>query len=349
MAQVALLLSQAEVRQRLAAWLTSRYEIAIPDETQLSDMHVDLYIVDSSSMHQFQDVIQASKDAEQPAFLPVLLVASQQEIDDAVWLVDHGVDEIIVEALIRPELLLRIQTLLRLRHLSLEDKKHEAAIALQNARLYEQAQALVAIEERQRIARELHDTVSQTLFSVSVMAESLSRQWDRDPHKVWQRLNQLHELTRGALAETRMLVLELRPSFLINTELEELLHQLVETFQSRKRISTSFTIMDSQCCLPPPVKIAVYRIAQEALSNVIKHSRASQLTVTLKKDPTQVELYIRDNGRGFELSKVPGTSLGLKNMRERAKTVGASLQISTQVGYGTEVVTIWSDGEKGFS
>jgi signal transduction histidine kinase len=175
------------------------------------------------------------------------------------------------------------------------------------------------------------------------MAESLSRQWDRDPNKVWQRLNQLHQLTRGALAETRMLVLELRPSFLTDMALEDLLHQLVETFQSRKRISTSFTIKDSQCCLPPQVKVAVYRIAQEALSNVIKHSRASQLTMTLKKHPSQVELYIRDNGRGFELGKVPGTSLGLKNMRERAKTIGASLRIATQVGYGTEVVTIWSD------
>jgi signal transduction histidine kinase len=344
MARVALLLQQSELCQRVSDWLTPYYDVMIVDENRLAESSFDLCVVDNYSLHHSHDTIQASKDAEHPACLPVLLVTSPQVVGEMEWLSGHDIDDLIVEPFQKFELMLRVQTLLRLRELSQKDKNHEAAFAKQDARLYEQTQTLLAIEERQRIVRDLHDTVSQTLFSVSVMAESLARQWERDPNKVWQRLSQLHQLTRGALAETRLLVLELRPTFLADTELEELLHQLVDTFQSRKTITTSFTIEESQCCLPPQVKIAVYRIAQEALSNVIKHSRASQLIMNLKKEPGQVELYIRDNGRGFEFSKVPGTSLGLKNMQERAQAVGASLHISTQVGYGTEVVTVWSDG-----
>ncbi len=226
----------------------------------------------------------------------------------------------------------------------------QAAIAIENARLYEQARQLAVMEERQRLARELHDAVTQTLFSASLIAEALPVLWETDQDEGRQLLRELRQLSRGALAEMRTLLMELRPTALAEANLRDLLYQLGEAVTGRTGVPVTVTV-ESQTDLPTDVHVALYRIAQEALNNVVKHARASQVTVSLRCYPpspfqgeglgVRVELLIRDDGRGFDLSDLEPGELGLGIMRERAQAIGASLNIESQPGHGTQVTVVW--------
>ncbi len=219
---------------------------------------------------------------------------------------------------------------------------NQAAVAMENARLYEQAQTLAALEERQRLARDLHDAVSQTLFSASLSADVLPRLWERDRVEGRRCLEEVHRLTRGALAEMRTLLLELRPAALVETELGDLLGQLAEAITTRARVPVSVTA-DGRCTLPPEVQVAVYRIAQETLNNVAKHAEASQARVALRcvGERDRLELRISDDGRGFDANCVRPDCLGLGIMRERAEAIGAEFKIDSRIGQGSQVVVVW--------
>ncbi|NOR83881.1 MAG: GAF domain-containing protein, partial [Ardenticatenales bacterium] len=219
---------------------------------------------------------------------------------------------------------------------------NQVAVAMENARLYQRAQELAVVEERSRLARDLHDAVTQTLFSASLIAEVLPRLWERDPQEGQLRLGELRELTRGALAEMRTLLLELRPAALVDAELGDLLRQLAESITGRARVPVTVE-MDGECVLLAEVKIALYRIAQEALNNVAKHADASQATVTLRCRPGEAELHVNDDGCGFDPAGISPESLGLGIMRERARVIGAEVDIESQVGRGTQVSVIWKD------
>ena len=216
----------------------------------------------------------------------------------------------------------------------------QLGVAVENARLYEQAEQAAAAAERSRLARDLHDAVTQTLFSAGLIAEVLPRIWEQDPEEGRRRLEELRELTRGALAEMRALLLELRPSALAEAKLGDLLRQLAESITGRVRVPVTLTV-EGECTMPPEVKVAFYRIAQEALSNIARHAGASQASVNLRCQPEEAKLCIRDDGRGFDPRSVPPESLGLGIMRERAEAVGAALTVESEVGRGTEVVVKW--------
>jgi signal transduction histidine kinase/ligand-binding sensor domain-containing protein len=218
-----------------------------------------------------------------------------------------------------------------------------AALAIENAQLYERAEELAVVEERQRLARDLHDAVTQTLFSASLIAEVLPRIWERDPEEGQRRLAEVRELTRGALAEMRTLLLELRPAALIEAELGDLLRQLGEAIAGRARVPVDVQIEGDCSNMSPEVKVAFYRIAQEALNNVAKHSGATLATVRLRCELTQVELHVTDDGRGFDVSVIPPDHLGVGIMRERAEVIGAELAIRSEAGKGTEVVAVWRE------
>jgi nitrate/nitrite-specific signal transduction histidine kinase len=234
----------------------------------------------------------------------------------------------------------------------LQSLANQAAIAVENARLYEQAQQLAVVEERNRLARELHDAVTQTLFSASLIAEALPTVWESDQDKGRQLLGEIRRLSRGALAEMRTLLLELRPTALVEARLADLLHQLGEAVTGRTGVSVTVS-MEGEGDLPSDVHVALYRIAQEALNNVVKHARASHVAVSLRRalslPPLQagwteggrVELYISDNGCGFDPSCVLPGRLGLGIMRERAQAVGATLEVESQPGHGTQVMAVW--------
>jgi len=159
----------------------------------------------------------------------------------------------------------------------------QVGVAVENARLYEQAEQAAAAE-RSRLARDLHDAVTQTLFSASLIAEVLPWLWERDSEEGRRRLEELRQLTRGALAEMRTLLLELRLSALIDAELGDLLRQLAESITGRAQLPVAVEV-EGQCALPPTVKVALYRIAQEALNNVTKHAGASRVSVRLRCAP----------------------------------------------------------------
>jgi signal transduction histidine kinase len=212
----------------------------------------------------------------------------------------------------------------------------QAALAIQNAKLYQESQTLAAMQERERLARDLHDAVSQTLFSASVVAEALPRLSQRDPRKVPVLAEQIQRLTRGAQAEMRTLLLELRPAALNDADLKVLLFQLVEATKSRKKIHFDIEI-DPVDEIAPDTKLALYRIAQEALNNITKHSQATQGAIRFKQNNGQIELLIADQGRGFDMDRVSSTHLGIKIMRERAESIGGTLVIQSEPGQGTEI------------
>ena len=205
-----------------------------------------------------------------------------------------------------------------------------------------QAREQAAAEERSRLARDLHDAVSQMLFSASLTAEALPKLWDMDPERGREGLREVRQLTRGALAEMRTLLFELRPSALANAELTDLLKQLAEAVTGRAGVPVS-TQFEGRCCLPFDTKIAFYRIAQEALNNMAKHAHADRGEVILKCEPGRVELRVKDNGTGFDPSAMARKSLGLGIMRERARAVGTSLDVLSESGRGTQVTAVWQN------
>jgi PAS domain S-box-containing protein len=200
-----------------------------------------------------------------------------------------------------------------------------------------------AVEERTRLARDLHDAVSQTLFSTSLIAEVLPRLWERNKEEGIKKLEEVRQLTRGALAEMRTLLFELRPAALADADLTDLLRQLAESVIGRARVPVALEI-DGTCEVPPNIKVALYRIAQEALNNIAKHSGASRAQVSLHCQPHRITLQISDNGHGFDVSQAGPGSFGLSNMKERAGQIGASLKIESQVNQGTEITIDWHEG-----
>ena len=203
---------------------------------------------------------------------------------------------------------------------------------------------LAASKERQRLARDLHDAVSQTLFSVSIIAEVLPRIYEKDRKQGEARLEELRQLTRGALAEMRMLLLELRPTALAETSLPDLLRQLTEAVVGRSRIPVDLRL-DTACDVPSEVGVALYRIAQEALNNVAKHSKAEHADVTLRDcrddERDALELVVRDDGRGFDAEEARSGRLGRAIMAERAQSIGARLEVHARRGEGTRVRVVW--------
>lgn len=217
----------------------------------------------------------------------------------------------------------------------------QAAITMVNAELYGHAQALAVLEERQHLARNLHDAVNQSLFSAGLIAEVLPRLWDRDQAEARRSLEDLRRLTRGAMAEMRALLAELRPSTLTDSDLGDLLRLLGNAFSGRTNLPVAITVVE-ELTLPAEAQIAFYRMCQEALNNVAKHAKASQVEINLKQEETLIELCIRDNGLGFNPeSTVTGGHYGLTMMRERAESAGAVLTVTSQPGHGTELTLRW--------
>jgi signal transduction histidine kinase len=208
--------------------------------------------------------------------------------------------------------------------------------------LAEKAAEEAVTADRTRLARDLHDAVTQTLFSASLTAEVLPELWEMNLDEARNSTEELRQLTRGALAEMRTLLLELRPSTLTQTRLGDLIRQLCEAFIGRSRLPIKLNIQ-GDCQLPPEVQVAIYRIAQESLNNVFKYARATQVDVNLFISSSSVRFAVCDNGIGFDISTSRPTSLGLGIMRERAEAIGADFQITSQPGAGTCVELTWNE------
>ncbi len=233
---------------------------------------------------------------------------------------------------------------LRQAHAQLEARVEQRTADLKqaNEQLVTQAREKAAADERQRLARELHDAVTQMLFSASIIAGVLPRLWERDREEGERRLEELRQLTRGALAEMRLLLLELRPAALAEAGLVDLLGHLAEATAGRGGLPVTFEA-EGQCTLPPDVQTALYRVTQEALANAVNHSGASEVKVRLSCGRRSAVLIIGDNGCGFDPGQVSPDHFGLRIMEERAEAVGAALTVISARRRGTEVRAVWSE------
>jgi signal transduction histidine kinase len=220
----------------------------------------------------------------------------------------------------------------------------QLAVAIENARLAERGQQLAVLEERRRLARELHDSVTQSLFSMSLLAQALPELWDIDREEARAGLGQIRDMTRSALAEMRALLFELRPVGLGQQGLAYALHEHATAIERRAGIAV---VVDAarDPALPEPVEQAFFRIAQEALANAARHARARRVQVTLR-GPSPARMVIADDGRGFQIERVGDGRFGLISMRERAVAVGARLRVNSALGHGTEVVVEWPDPDR---
>ncbi len=215
----------------------------------------------------------------------------------------------------------------------------QSAIAIQNARLFNQSLELAAVEERQRLARDLHDSVSQTLFTTSAMAESALRQWNNNPPKAYNLLEDVYRLSRNALAEMRVLLFELRPSMMNSATLKQLFEQYLQPIQARRDLRIQLEI-NNGFELPGEQQLALYRIAQEALNNVEKHAQATEVFITISRQSNGLALTITDNGHGFDVNSTPSGSFGLAGMRERAEKIHASINVQSEPGHGTRISVV---------
>jgi PAS domain S-box-containing protein len=215
-----------------------------------------------------------------------------------------------------------------------------ATLAIKNAQLYEQAQRAAILEERQRLARELHDSVTQSLFGLMVFAESGGQlaptQTAEQATAYWR---EAREMAQQTLKEMRLLVHELRPSALRTAGLVGALQQRLDTVEKRAGMRTTL-LADCLPALPPAVEEGLYRIAQEALNNALKHALATEVTVRLVAEGGRVTLMVMDNGRGFDPEATCDSGgMGLANIQQRAARLGGAAVIHSMPGAGTRVET----------
>ena len=202
-------------------------------------------------------------------------------------------------------------------------------------------QKAAAVEERERLARDLHDSVTQTLYSAGMIANATQRKWEEGRTLEQHDLELLPVLIRGAAAEMRTLLLELRPDAIKNQTFGRLLELLADSARARSHAQVALKVTcDRQ--LPEQVTLNLHRIAQEALNNVGKHAGAGQVVIEFACDTQGAKLSVKDDGRGFDPQAIPAGHLGLMIMRERAKKIGADIDIDSKPGQGTAVVVTWS-------
>lgn len=215
---------------------------------------------------------------------------------------------------------------------------HEQVVQEQADRIVQLGIEAAVFDERNRLARDLHDSVTQALYSQSLYAEAAVRQLDAGkPEKTAEHLRQLRESAQQALREMRLLIYELRPSALEEAGLVAALQARLETVEARTGLETAVLAPDD-LFLPPEIETGLYWIAQEALNNALKHAQATKITVQVAPAPGLITLTISDDGIGLPATASPGTGqLGLRGMQERATQLGWRLQVHSAPGAGTAV------------
>lgn len=206
------------------------------------------------------------------------------------------------------------------------------------------SEKLAQIQERNRIARELHDTLAHTLSSVSVQLEATKALFERNPEEAQKMLAQTLENTKNGLAETRRVLVDLRASELETYGLAGAIRNLVQSAAERGGLKPDFQLDPDLDMLPEDCAHCLYRVAQEAVENILRHSSAKNVAVKLFQDGKFVILSIWDDGIGLKLDKKDPLHMGIRGMRERVEMLGGKFLIGSRKGQGTEVKAIMDRG-----
>ena len=212
----------------------------------------------------------------------------------------------------------------------------QAAVAVENARLFAEARGKAALEERQRLARELHDSVSQALYGIALGAKTARKLVDQNPKQAADPLEYVLSLAEAGLAEMRALIFELRPESLEKEGLVVALEKQAAALRARHQIGVETTLCDEPEA-SPDAKEAIYRIAQEALHNTVKHARARKVQISIECASGCMTLEVSDDGIGFETTREFPGHLGLHSMRERAERLGGTFEVESAEGKGTSI------------
>jgi GAF domain-containing protein/two-component sensor histidine kinase len=220
----------------------------------------------------------------------------------------------------------------------------QAALAIEHARLVQRGQDAAVLEERTRLARDLHDSVTQSVFSLGMMARAAQTQHSRGSDRLGATLDRIATLSQEALREMRALLFELQPTGLADDGLGPALRKLADAMRTRLELDVAFE-GDTDLRLAPEVETAIFRIVQEALANAAKHAQATSIAVTIDEVPGHLRVAVRDNGVGFDprapvVARSDGSQggMGMRTMRERAAAAGLSLRIRSRRGRGTTVL-----------
>jgi signal transduction histidine kinase len=230
----------------------------------------------------------------------------------------------------------------------------QLAVAIDNARLYEETRQIAVMEERNRMAREIHDTLAQGFSGIILQLEAAEQAMASDEPALQRHLNQARNLARKSLAEARRSVWNLRPQALEQKPLAEAIKQEADRFSQTTGINLKLNILGNKRNLPPEIEAGILRIFQESVTNVRKHAKATEVEVNLTFSDATAELTVRDNGVGFK-PKVAGDgdggkkksdTFGLISMRERARGFGGTFEVQSRVGRGTLVKIVIPIGKE---
>lgn len=270
------------------------------------------------------------------------------------WLLAHGIKTLLsVPLLLGSEVIGKLT--LSLKHGSFiaeaveltQALAHQVTLAIQLTRLAEQAQQSAVLEERNRMAREIHDNLAQGFTGVVVQLEGAENVLTKAPEKARTRINRARQLARESLCEARRSVQALRPQALEASDLARALSRLAERMTEDTPVRASFQVRGTYVSLPPSIENDLLRIGQEALTNVLKHAHATGVRLDLTYDLQEICLSVQDDGQGFGLDsqrhtenseeKSSGGGFGLTSMRERTERMGGRLTVISQLGQGTTV------------
>jgi len=210
----------------------------------------------------------------------------------------------------------------------------------------EKIRKVILKKEREKIAAELHDSVTQIIFTSSLLAESILKTWEKDPEKVLKNLKMIIDLNSSAFSELRILLYELMPEKISQENLKNLIKRLVDAAGRQSNIKIDMTVKGNYD-FNYKIKHQVYRIAQESINNILKHSKANYVKIDLALYPDDLKLNITDNGKGFDINNNDiKKRFGLKLMKDRAKTAGAFLDITSTPGAGTRIALIYPKNKR---
>jgi nitrate/nitrite-specific signal transduction histidine kinase len=230
----------------------------------------------------------------------------------------------------------------------------QLAVAIDNARLYDETRQMAVMEERNRMAREIHDTLAQGFSGIILQLEAGEQALGSDLPALQRHLNQARNLARKSLAEARRSVWNLRPQALEQRPLADAIKEEVDRFSQSTGVNVKFNILGDRRDLPPELEAGILRIFQESMANVRKHAKATEVEVNLTFNEAAAELAVRDNGVGFK-PKVSGDvdrgkkkrdTFGLISMRERARGLGGTFEVQSQSGKGTLVKIVIPIGKE---